>query len=79
LFGNGYLIVHYASDDCLDSGGAVPVYQSVNGTIKYMEYRDRGIAVALALDDDQKVEAIIFTFKPLGPTHSLCSGRRKNK
>ena len=79
MFGNGYLIVHYASDDCLDSEGAGPVYRSESGTIKYMEYRDRGIAAALAHDDDQKVEEIIFTFKPLGPTHSLCAGRRKNK
>ncbi len=74
LFGHDYVVVHYAADDCLDEGGSAPIYQSSSGPFKYMEYRDRGMAAGFACDDDQKVDAITFTYKPLGPTHSLCAG-----
>ncbi|MGD0739341.1 MAG: hypothetical protein ABR957_07065 [Terracidiphilus sp.] len=74
LFGHDYVVVHYAADDCLDEGGSAPIYQSSSGPFKYMEYRDRGTAAGFAYDDDQKVDAIIFTYKPLGPTHSQCAG-----
>lgn len=79
IFGSDYIIVHYDTDDCLDEGGTVPIYQSPNGPIKTMEYRDRGIAVSFADDDDLKIDAISFTFKEIGPTHSLCAGRGKKK
>ncbi len=75
LFGSGFVIVHYATDECIDTGGASPIYENPSGPFKYMEYRDRGIAAGFAYDDDQKVDAIIFTFRPIGPTHSRCAGR----
>jgi hypothetical protein len=30
-------------------------------------------------NDDEMVDAIIFTFKPFGAAHSLCAGRGKKK
>jgi hypothetical protein len=77
LFGSDFILVRYAVDDCLDSGGAGPIYQSPRGPIKHMEYRDRGLAIAFESDDDQKVEAILYTEKPFGPTHSQCIERSK--
>jgi hypothetical protein len=79
LFGPNYIIVHYATDDCLDDGGAAPIYENPRGSIKHMEYRDRGVAASFAYDDDQKVEAIVFTSKPFGPSHSICAARAKKK
>lgn len=79
LLGPGYIVVHYAADDCLDSGGAAPIYQSASGSLKYMEYRDRGLAAAFAYNDDEKIEGIIYTFKQLGPVRSACAGHGKNR
>jgi hypothetical protein len=74
LLGHDYIIVRYDTDDCLAEGGTAPIYETPNGPIKHMEYRDRGVAVIFYQDN---VEAILFTFKPFGPTHSLCAGRAK--
>ncbi len=79
IFGHNYIVSHYAVDGCIDTGGTSPVYQSSSGPIKYMEYRDRGIAASFVYDDDKMVDAIIFTNKPFGPTHSICAGRGKKK
>lgn len=75
IFGHDYVVVHYAADNCIDTGGASPLYQNPGGPFKYMEYHDRGIAAAFAYDDDQKVDAIVFTYRPLAPNHSQCGGR----
>jgi hypothetical protein len=79
FFGTDYVVVHYAADDCLDDGGSAPIYQNPSGPFKYMEYHDRGLAAAFANDDNQKVNAIIFTFKAIGPSHSLCAGRSRKR
>ncbi len=79
LFGSEFRVVRYAMDDCVGEGGAGPIYESPDGPIKHLEYRDRGLAVVYAYDDDEKVEAIIFTSKPFGPTHSVCAAHRTNK
>jgi hypothetical protein len=77
--GPDYIVVHYAMDDCIGEGGAGPIYQTSRGPIKHMEYRDHGLAAVFAYDDDQRVEAIVFTFKPFGPSHSICAARAKKK
>jgi hypothetical protein len=79
LFGSNYILVHYATDDCLDDGGAAPIYQNPSGSIKHMEYRDRGLTASFAYNDAQKVDAIIFTYKPFGPSRSICAARAKKK
>jgi hypothetical protein len=73
ILGHDYVVVHYAADNCIDTGGASPLYESPSGPFKYIEYRDRGLAASFAYDDDQKVDAITFTYKPLGQTHSRCA------
>jgi hypothetical protein len=79
LFGHNYIAVHYATDDCLDDGGAAPIYQNPDGPFKTMQYRDRGLVVHFIYNDDDTVDSISFTFKPYGPTHSQCAGRGKKK
>jgi hypothetical protein len=34
LFGNGFRIVRYAFDMCLDKGGEGPIYESPNGSLE---------------------------------------------
>jgi hypothetical protein len=76
LLGSGYIVVHYSMDDCLGEGGTTPIYEDPNGPIVQMEYRDRGLAASFYND---RVEAIIYTDKPFGPTHSQCKGRSRKK
>jgi hypothetical protein len=79
LFGHNYIVVHYAMDDCLDDGGAAPIYRNPNGPIKTMQYRDRGLVAYFVYNDDETVDAIIFTNKQYGRNHSLCAVRSKKK
>jgi hypothetical protein len=79
ILGSDFVVVRYDMDGCLGEGGAGPIYQTPNGPIKQMEYRDRSLAAVFAYNDDHKVEAIVFTSKPFGPTHSLCAGRTRKK
>jgi len=51
LFGDNYIIVHYATDDCLDDGGAAPIYQNPKGPFKTMQYRDRGLVILFVYND----------------------------
>jgi len=78
-FGPGYMIVHYSADECLDEGGAAPIYEDTKGPFMHMEYRNRGLAALFFYNNDEKVETIVFTHQPFGPTHSLCAKRGKKK
>ena len=69
VLGANYTLVRYETDDCLGEGGASPIYESRDGPIVHLEYRDRGLAVVLK---DDQVEAIAFVNKRFGPTHSRC-------
>jgi hypothetical protein len=77
LFGHHYRTVHYSTDDCLDDGGAAPLFEDPKGPFEHMEFRSRGVTVALAYDDDEKVESIVFIDKSVIPTHSICASRSK--
>jgi len=76
LFGSGYIAVEYDTDDCLGEGGAAPIYESPNGPIKHLEYRDKGIGVIF---HEGEAVAIVFVSKPFGPSHSICAARAKKK
>jgi hypothetical protein len=76
LFGSGYIAVQYDTDDCLGDGGAAPIYESPNGPIKHLEYRDKGIGVIF---HEGEAAAIVFVSKPFGPSHSICAARAKKK
>jgi hypothetical protein len=79
LYGHNYIVVHYAMDSCIDYGGAGPIYQNPSGPIKTMQYRERGLVADFVYNDDEIVDAITFTFKPFGSTHSICAARAKKK
>ena len=74
LFGSGYVMVRYATDDCLSESGTAPLYESPEGPVRRMEYRDRGLAVSF---DGDNVEAILFVKKQSIPTQSRCRGQQK--
>lgn len=76
LFGSDYIAVQYDTDDCLGEGGAAPIYESPNGPIKHLEYRDKGIGVIF---HEGEAVAIAFVSKPFGPSHSICAARAKKK
>jgi len=76
LFGSDYIAVQYDTDDCLGKGGAAPIYESPNGPIKHLEYRDKGIGVIF---HESEAVAIAFVSKPFGPSHSICAARAKKK
>jgi hypothetical protein len=77
LFGHDYIVVHYAPDNCIDTGGASPLFESPGGPFKNMEYRDLGLAAIFAYNDEQRVDAITYTYKLLDPAHSQCAGRNQ--
>lgn len=76
VLGPDYLMVRYAVDECLNDGGAAPLYESTDGKIEHLEYRPRGLAVILSGD---QVQAIGFSAKSYGPTHSRCVDKKKRK
>lgn len=74
-FGDGYIATRYDFDECLSNGESAPVYESPNGPILNIEYRARGIA--LAIDYQNRVTHISYVNKPIGATSSRC--KRANK
>ena len=75
-FGEGYRETKYAFDNCLDDGESAPIYESADGQITYLEYRERGIA--LVLNERNKVEHISFVKDPIGSASSKCRQAEKN-
>ncbi|MBS1792699.1 MAG: hypothetical protein JSS81_02525 [Acidobacteria bacterium] len=72
LFGEDYALTGYSFDNCVDqTSDAAPLYEDPKGDNKYVEYRDRGIAV-LIHDDDGTVQHILYLSEPLGSPVSKC-------
>ena len=69
-FGEDYVITRYGFDDCLGDGESAPLYEAPDGPITKLEYRDRGIAIAL--NDEGKVDFIAFVSQPVGAPTSRC-------
>lgn len=69
-FGNDYIITRYDFDDCLGDADAAPVYESPSGSIINIEYRNRGIAVAV--DEAGRVDDIGYVSEPIGEVSSKC-------
>ena len=69
-FGNDYIVIRYAHDDCLSNGEAAPLYEAPDGPIFVVEYRQRGIAISLR--DKKTVQTISYVKEPIGATSSLC-------
>ena len=69
-FGDDYITTRYDFDMCLGNDESGPVYESPNGSILYIEYRERGIA--LGIDYQGKVDQIQYVSKPIGAPSSKC-------
>ena len=69
-FGNDYLSTRYEFDKCLGGEESAPMYESPDGTLLYLEYRDRGLAIAV--DGQGKVSHISYVSKPIGAASSRC-------
>lgn len=74
-FGDDYVITRYDFDICLGNEESAPLYESPNGEIKIIEYRERGIAIGFNYQD--KVEHIQYVSKPIGATSSKCKDEDK--
>jgi hypothetical protein len=70
FFGVGYITVTYDFDNCLGDDESAPLYESSSGSIKNIEYRQRGIAIAVSYSD--KVNQISFVSSPVGAASSKC-------
>ena len=74
MFGSDYVIGRYEADNCFDDSGAAPIYESATGSIKYMEYRKRGLVISFYRDE---VDGIMFVERLSVPARSRCQGQRK--
>lgn len=75
-YGNNYVITRYSFDNCLGDGDSAPLYESPDGSIKSLEYRERGISAILGYDDT--IREIVYESKPLGSPESKCKDSVKN-
>ena len=76
-FGQDYILTRYDFDDCLGNEESAPVYESANGSLREVEYRQRGIAISV--DDNGKVNTISYVSKPIGAQQSRCGPSSRQK
>lgn len=69
-FGPRYIITRYEIDECLSDEEHQSFYESSNGTFVMVEYRRRGIAIAI--EDNGFVNKIRYVNGPIGSTKSKC-------
>ncbi len=74
-FGDDYVITRYSFCAGFEEEDAAPIYESPNGALTYIEYREHGIA--LGLDYMNNVDQILYIRKPLGFTSQ--SGCRRER
>jgi hypothetical protein len=71
-FGNDYVITRYNSDDCPgETFDSAPYYEDPNGESKFIEYRDKGVVIAI-FEDDDTVQFISYLSGPMGSESSKC-------
>lgn len=70
-FGEDYIITRYSSSDCPEATfDSTPLYEEPNGEIKFIEYRDKGIAILIS--EDNTVQYISYLSEPIGSELSKC-------
>jgi hypothetical protein len=69
-FGSDYLVTQYDFDLCLGDEESAPLFESPNGAVIFIEYRERGIAIAV--DSHGKVNEISYVSEPIGAASSKC-------
>jgi hypothetical protein len=66
MFGSDYIETWYKSCDC-DLGDGAPVFESLDGNLRYFEYWSRGIAMSVEYRGTIKMVTLIqFVDKPIG-------------
>jgi len=74
-FGEDCVVTRYDFDDCLGDGESSPVFESDDGPLEVLEYRDRGIAIFYNFEG--KVDSIEYLDGPVGTKSSRCARRVK--
>lgn len=74
-FGDDFIVTRYDFDDCLGDEESAPLYESPDGSITNIEYRARGIAIAINYQN--RVDHISYVSRPVGASSSKCKGRGK--
>ncbi len=69
-FGPSYIITKYAFDPCESDEDSEPIYESPNGPLTSLEYRARGIAIAIGYQD--MVTKISYVAGPIGRLRPRC-------
>ncbi|HEU4511013.1 MAG TPA: hypothetical protein VFR78_22470 [Pyrinomonadaceae bacterium] len=69
-FGPDYIITRYDFDSCLGDEESAPLFESPNGAVIYIEYRERGIAIAVT--GTGNVNEVRYVSKPIGAESSKC-------
>jgi hypothetical protein len=74
-FGDGFIVTRYDFDNCLGGEEAAPLYESPDGPLVRLEYRGRGIAIAV--NSRGQVDHISYVRGPLGAPSSKCQGGKR--
>jgi hypothetical protein len=69
-FGSEYVLTRYDFDSCLGDEESAPLFESPTGAVLFIEYRQRGIAIAV--DSQGKVNEISYVSEPVGAAASKC-------
>jgi hypothetical protein len=69
-FGSDFILTRYAFDECMGDEESAPLYETPTGPLLEVEYRHRGIAIAVT--ESGKVNSIHFLNKPIGSPQSKC-------
>lgn len=75
-FGKDYILTRYNFDTCLGNEESAPLYESADGPVLEIEYRHRGIAIAV--NQDGRVNTISYVSKPIGARESKCDALNQN-
>ena len=76
-FGPDYILTRYDFDECLGTEEAAPLYESANGSLLSVEYRQRGIAASV--NEEGKVNTISYVSEPVGARESKCKRSSRPK
>lgn len=69
-FGPDHVITRYDFDSCLGDEESAPLFESPHGSVVFIEYRNRGIAISVG--GTGKVNEIRYVSEPIGAESSKC-------
>lgn len=69
-FGADHVITRYDFDSCLGDEESAPLFESPHGSVLFIEYRNRGIAISV--DGNGKVNDVSYVSGPIGAETSKC-------